>query len=976
MMEESPSVQSQCGNLEALALLGDVLSVLTEPSNKVIDDTCIEKLLSWLAKVASKSVTLKKLFNERTDVIGFLQKISTHTDPSTGNQLCDAPGLTFALRLAGILLNSLHFQLGTKSGTSSDEAGVEGCDVKMEGNTWKHYVDVISDLTEQLLVGAQQLSYWEQGSVRMAYFVAAKALIHHRCPSNVCQEADILSTAFTALEDNSMFVVTASQQFLAALIATSHTCVKRESTGDTLTSSVLIPPSFSREDAFTNTSLKGTNKLCTEETSVTKNSAPLVSDCQVKRPLCTSDSFSVKRSKGNHQEEASIERRECDCKIYMKTLLQKLTEMLQMVKSMVLNAVDRRRHSKLWSLCVGVVRSLIEAFPEKGQWILSDMSIVSEISELLNSQCHIQPNMCHSVVDFVSTAVYTVIRNTDTDMDNSSLRIMINFPWQLLNIHEFNAAIQLASVLHRALLHPKVNGNVRFERLRDETCTSLMDLVMLPLHCVLDNSVPSDCKLSAGRDALLKRMFSSKCQCVTILTHSLCALDNMLVQCQGKVMSKPSSFIDDGISILSVTLGQESQQVTIDSLKGHLRGSLKVTKVILAVLMNTVDSENRSELKLTEVSLMRLILELTTILNNPDSDCTVICKCLDSLASLLSIHALILKDKIDCMTLIGDLMIKKSWDPQWEVRDSVIGFLKTVLKTHADSLSAWFKLHHLHLRMYECINDGDSFVRASALAAMVDVSKKKELWQDLLTQTGKTEFALIEGLVTILLEDSQGFARRATICTLTAWLEVFPWLQTGLNLDIKSSCDANGLEHASGAASRIRQGVSSAMLDLDWEVKLGALHFWETFINLYISRSLDARQNKIDDEKGDVIGESCTPLIKLRQLLKQEELISKLSKVLEDEDRTVALKACQMLLSLRDLIQSHPSIQNNTSSEESCLEEFRRDSLKELKKLSLDELLEVKMKVVDGYEEHPVSLLEDILAVTQQKDANILLDCY
>ena len=135
------------------------------------------------------SVTLKKLFNERTDVIGFLQKISTHTDPSTGNQLCDAPGLTFALRLAAILLNSLHLQLGTESGTSSDEAGVEGCDVKMEGHTWKHYVDVISDLTEQLLVGAQQLSYWEQGSVRMAYFVAAKALIHHRFPSNVCQEA-------------------------------------------------------------------------------------------------------------------------------------------------------------------------------------------------------------------------------------------------------------------------------------------------------------------------------------------------------------------------------------------------------------------------------------------------------------------------------------------------------------------------------------------------------------------------------------------------------------------------------------------------------------------------------------------------------------------------------------------------------------------------------------------------------------------
>lgn len=63
-MDESAGSQSHCGNFETLSLLGDVLSVLAQPSNKVIDDTCIEKLLSWLTQVASK--TGKYLFSAHT----------------------------------------------------------------------------------------------------------------------------------------------------------------------------------------------------------------------------------------------------------------------------------------------------------------------------------------------------------------------------------------------------------------------------------------------------------------------------------------------------------------------------------------------------------------------------------------------------------------------------------------------------------------------------------------------------------------------------------------------------------------------------------------------------------------------------------------------------------------------------------------------------------------------------------------------
>ena len=266
-------------------------------------------------------------------------------------------------------------------------------------------------------------------------------------------------------------------------------------------------------------------------------------------------------------------------------------------------------------------------------------------------------------------------------------------------------------------------------------------------------------------------------------------------------------------------------------------------------------------------------------------------------------------------------------------------------------------------------------------------------------------------IINIILVDNQGFARRAAICTYVAWLDVFPWLKAGLPCSTAScqgqrrkdgefispvvcGCNVSVPEELS-AASRIRKGVSAAMFDLDWEVKLGALTFWETLIDMYVpvrngSKCLDTDRREQDDlEKRsnlgnvttgyDIIHEPSTSMLNLMQLLKEEEIINRLGKVLEDEDRTVALKACQMLLNLQNILPVHSLSERTRSSdaraEDEDMEEFRRRCRKELEEMSLERVLEAKMKVVDGYEEHPLSLLQDILAVRQGQDSNVL-DCY
>ena len=72
----------------------------------------------------------------------------------------------------------------------------------------------------------------------------------------------------------------------------------------------------------------------------------------------------------------------------------------------------------------------------------------------------------------------------------------------------------------------------------------------------------------------------------------------------------------------------------------------------------------------------------------------VISKCLDVLASLLLMYALILKDDTDVMNTLGDIVTKKSWDSRWEVRDSIVCFFRRLVQssTGATRVVQWVYL--------------------------------------------------------------------------------------------------------------------------------------------------------------------------------------------------------------------------------------------------------------------------------------------
>ncbi|XP_038064281.1 uncharacterized protein LOC119745327 [Patiria miniata] len=982
---------------DAMILLPDVWNILIDPSKKVVDDTCLEKLLSWMVELADSPATLKNLLDETSVILGFLQK-SLNPD-------CNSTTQVFALRLSAILLNSLNgisvktqlpyhlpkekqgFQAGKKSGFNRNSDDLQ-C----------KYIGVIIDLVDEHLTGSFKSASWQKASIRTAWFESARALVGCKCPSDIIQRQGILDITFQSLEDNCLFVISAAQQFLADLITAMYTCSNR------------LPSSLDSMMQSTDT-----NTSCQHNLEMSNSQqAALARDYteEYQEPLC-------KRSRLDHGDDKPIKKPICDCQSYLKTCLKRMTDIMTPVKPVQPRLGTNNCLIKLRTAIMGVWIRLLESQPLIAQAILTDISIVAIISELLQHRSHTSFDMCTTIAEFMSLFLQALHdRNACSDIHVGSklVAVMIGLPVKLMNIHHFKASIQLASDLYSNTQLSKVKGQSSQFQLSNEDGASLLRLVMLPVDCL---HIPSECHptipgssslFSIYKEYLLKEMMQHKCQCLTLLCHSLSAMQRLIDRGLYHVISQHTNLVDQTTYILSLTLGHRSHQVITDSLmRCHLRGSIKVTKAALGVAMTTVASttEDACNSKLPEASLMTLFLQLIAVLKNPESDPTVVSKCFDVLGLLLPTCFVKLKHTELTITL-AETVTKRMCDPQWAVRDSVISFLQRLLRSPTDELCSWFKCHRLHVRILECIQDGESFVRATAMNALVDISKQEDLWKDLLQTTGKSEIVLVGEFINFLLDDSPGFLRRATVNTYTQWLKVFPWLETGLPGRLQGSTDEacvrmpqskdnklanrNATEFAeeSSVASQIRSAVSTAMFDLDWEVKHGALIFWQTLLEMCtpvrINTTSDANereetdQEKLQNSEGKDLCEvtkgtddqPAKPMFEFLQFLKEEVLIGKLVAVLEDEDPTVARRACQMLLNLYNCLPKEMTVDKMDASD---MVTFMKKMQGELEMLNLKELLDEKTKLMDTNGKNPLSLLQDILTGTEENDCKFL-DCY
>ncbi|XP_028314827.1 integrator complex assembly factor BRAT1 isoform X2 [Gouania willdenowi] len=559
--------------------------------------------------------------------------------------------------------------------------------------------------------------------------------------------------------------------------------------------------------------------------------------------------------------------------------------------------------------------------------------------------------------------------------------------------------------------------------------------ILLPLHIVtgqlfldMDPADEDLCSMAA--------QLQNKSSCISIictcLTNSplITVLDPSFLPCSLDVIIS---------SILLMLRLCSGDTLSVSSgCSGAVRnviGSSKVKKCALEALMSVSSSPG------AKAEVIKVFTLLLKYLDDPDSDPTVFHKSYQVLVRWISVcrDPSSIPDQLK-QDLLG-VVRKRVCDVRWEVRDSTVEFLgrlaavKVHHTTDTEAQSACEVLpggsSSITPVLEEALLDPESYVRASAISALAQTQAPG--WQQgaALTQE-RSEFVV--RLLDVLSEDTEGFPRRAVVQYFISWFS--------------SSASRSSLLRRS-----VRSVLSRGSADLDWEVKVHTLEL----AKLLLDEALSAHSSSTKELGAQCVhpyavipqpvytphthtenGEEDTAA--LLETLVEEGVVSVLLSGLVDCDRPVALKACRLLIVLREALcpPSHTDLgtdretvakvsfllpksgwaleiikilkTKNKAEEENaatlrssnCIDELKlgegynkgwdgvsgagceRMSVCELlSNLGLDERVKILNQSSDHVQNSPLSLLQDILSAggahTQpntQLMQEVIVDCY
>lgn len=231
-------------------------------------------------------------------------------------------------------------------------------------------------------------------------------------------------------------------------------------------------------------------------------------------------------------------------------------------------------------------------------------------------------------------------------------------------------------------------------------------------------------------------------------------------------------------------------------------------------------------------------------------------------------------------------------------------------------------------------------------------------------------------MLEILSSDSEGFPRRAAVGVFIDWLK-----------EGHPEAWADPAEFV----SRALQAVDG---DLDWEVKINALELAGVFIAQTFDR---LGLGESSTSAGSLLAKTPADLDDVLRLFYQMKMFGFLFRALQDCDRPVALKACEVLLALKSALckqrsKSSPSgdaaglkevptetpfscvlsLPAGEAAEKDCQDPERLSLILESADLKgLQRALDVSS---DHLERNPQSLLQDILAAGNVEENKV--DCY
>ncbi|KAM9819595.1 BRCA1-associated ATM activator 1 [Syngnathus typhle] len=379
---------------------------------------------------------------------------------------------------------------------------------------------------------------------------------------------------------------------------------------------------------------------------------------------------------------------------------------------------------------------------------------------------------------------------------------------------------------------------------------------------------------------------------------------------------------------------------------------------------------------------------LVHYLCQPNSDPTVLKKSYEALLQWVSLWT----DPSSIPQQLGeDLLMtvkKRACDPRWEVRDSTIEFLGQLqcIPSLGSVDASLLSNRSTAPLLREALQDPESYVRASAVAALA--RGLVPCWQQG-SELPQEQTDTVRQLLDILQKDTEGFARRAVVHYFKTWFFV---------------CSRPPSSPPSLLLESVRVVFSRGSLDLDWEVKVNMLDLAELLLDsafLDYKRRTGAENHPYATFYTDINGQAkdadAALESALRTLVGQGVFSASLSSLV-DYDRPVALKACELLITIRDAISPASALTMDVPCE---LPEYGwgreiRELLKSkgdagrhvnvceaLTLLDLDERRGLLSQSSDHVHNSLQSLLQDILSAggalaDSRKDGGqeVIVDCY
>ncbi|TKS68481.1 BRCA1-associated ATM activator 1 [Collichthys lucidus] len=558
-------------------------------------------------------------------------------------------------------------------------------------------------------------------------------------------------------------------------------------------------------------------------------------------------------------------------------------------------------------------------------------------------------------------------------------------------------------------------------------------ILLLPLDIITGKTLLGTNTTADEHRFSMVEQLKSKTSCISIICACLTNTPQITLMPPDVLPCPPDLIVTAVLSLLRICSGISSSAGCSEACR-NLIGSGKVQKCALEALTALNNSPGVKE-KINDVFTV-----LIHYLDNPDSDPTVLHKSYQVLVKWTSVCTDLSFITDQLKQDLVEVVKKRVCDMRWEVRDSTVEFLGHLAGVHVflkspgevrDACQALLGGCCTTPLLREALQDTESYVRASAISALAKTQARSWQQGEGLSQE---ETEIVSRLLEILSQDTEGFSRRAVVRYFIAWF---------------SSCSSNSPPSSSTSLQMqcVRSVLSQGSADLDWEVKVHTLELAELLLDEAFSahrgyRKCSDTHQAPSHPYGVVSDRAYTPhthtgsrtkgvesdLARVLNSLVEQGVFSALLSGLVDCDRPVGLKACRLLITLRDTVcplslgaldattatvscelpswswgqeirkilgkrksdeargqRSFSGAEEVDSEDCSVMQEACSVSVCEvLRSLSLDERLDVLTQSSDHVHNSPLSLLQDILTAsaahthsdTQQAGQEVIVDCY